>query len=314
MVQLTMQIREKPVRRRSAIILMAGSLAACAQAPESSGTVVGVSLLTRQDAFYRELERGLKEQAAKRGLTLRIDAGEFDLARQQSQLENYTVQKVAAIIVCPTDSQGIGPGITKANQANIPVFTADIRAKDAQVIAHIASDNLAGGKLAGEYLAKRLGKKGRVAIIDQPYIQSVIERVQGFESAIRAYPDIQIVARLNGDGVRDKSLKATEDLLQAQKSLDAIFCINDETALGAVAAIEAAGRKQIIVVGYDASPEARTLIASGTSALQADVAQDPYLIGQQTINTVADHLAGKKVPALIPVPVQLIDKANAKSG
>jgi ribose transport system substrate-binding protein len=213
---------------------------------------------------------------------------------------------VAAIVVCPTDSQGIGPAIGRANRANIPVFTADIRARDAKVVSHIASDNVAGGRLAGEYLAKRLGNRGRVAIIDQPYIQSVIERVQGFEEALRSRPGLQVVARLNGDGVRDRSLKAAEDLLQAQRNLDAIFAVNDETALGALSAIEASGRSGILVVGYDASPEARKLIESGGSSLVADIAQDPYRIGVRTIDAVADHLAGKPVPSVIPVPVQLV--------
>lgn len=283
----------------------------CAQTAER--TVVGVSLLTRQDSFYRDLEKGLRDEAAKRGLDLRVDAGEFDLARQQSQLENYTVQKVAAIVVCPADSQGISPAIARANAAGIPVFTADIRANDSQVVAHIASDNVAGGRLAGEYIAKKLNGKGQVAVIDQPTIQSVIERVQGFESALSKYPNITLVARLNGDGVRDRSLKATEDLLQSRPNLDAVFAINDESALGAVAAIEAAGRKGIIVVGYDASEEARTLISKGTSPLTADVAQDPYQIGKQTIDTIARHLAKDSVPAIIPVQVQMVDTASLKA-
>ncbi|AGY59444.1 periplasmic binding protein/LacI transcriptional regulator [Gloeobacter kilaueensis JS1] len=287
--------------------------AGCGQGGSQSGNepVVGVSLLTRQDAFYRELERGLREEAARQKLTLRLDAGEFDLARQQSQLENYTVQKVAAIVVCPTDSQGIGPAIARANQAKIPVFTADIRAKDGQVVSHIASDNKAGGRLAGEYIARRLTGKGWVAIIDQPYIQSVIERVEGFEQALKAYPGIRIVARLTGDGVRDRSLKATEDLLQAQRKLDAVFAINDESAFGVLSALEAAGRKNVFVVGYDASEEARNLINKGDSPLVADVAQDPYQIGQRTIQAVSDYLAKKPVPPLIPVPVKLVERSTA---
>lgn len=297
------------VLRRPLIAMMILALGACAQTPDNNQPVVGVSLLTRQDAFYRELERGLREEAAKQKLTLRLDAGEFDLARQQGQLENYTAQKVAAIVVCPTDSQGIGPAIERANQARIPVFTADIRARDARVVSHIASDNLAGGRLAAEFIARRLGGKGSVAIINQPYIQSVIERVEGFEAALKKAPNLQIVARLNGDGVRDRSLKATEDLLQSRPRLDAVFAINDESAFGAVSAIEAAGRKGIIVVGYDASQEAREQLARD-SPLKADVAQDPYRIGTETMAAVARHLKGEPVQALIPVPVTLVESGK----
>ncbi len=117
---------------------------------------VGVSLLTREDDFYRELEAGLKEEAAKNNLELIVQAGDKDLAKQQSQIDNFIIQKVDAIIVCPTDTQGIAPAIERANKANIPVFTADIAAGGGRVVSHIASNNLEGGKLAAEYIAKAL--------------------------------------------------------------------------------------------------------------------------------------------------------------
>src|SRR3712207_6196812 len=117
---------------------------------------IGVTLLTREHEFYRELEAGLRDAAAKAGYELIITSGDFDLAKQQSQIENFIVQRVDAIVLCPADSKGIGPAIDQANEAGIPVFTADIAAQGGRVVSHIASDNLEGGRMAAAYIARAL--------------------------------------------------------------------------------------------------------------------------------------------------------------
>jgi len=272
--------------------------------------IIGVSLLTKEHVFYRDLEKGLREAARKNGFELIINSGDWDLAKHQAQIENYIVQKVDAIIVCPVDSKGIGPAIQKANAAGIPVFTADIKAEGGRIVSQIASDNLAGGRLAAQYLSKLLGGKGEVAIIDQPITQSVIDRVRGFMEELSKFPEIRVVARPSGDGVRDKAMKAAEDLLQGFPNLAGVFGINDDSALGALAAVEAAGKKGIVIVGYDGIPEARQAILRG-SALKADVVQYPLEIGSVTIETIARYLAGESVPADIPVKVGIVDAANA---
>jgi len=293
----------------SAFLCLTFALAAagCSQ-PGSGRKVIGVTLLTKEHVFYRDLESGLKEAADQKGYDLLITSGDWDLAKQQGQIENFIVQKVAAIIVCPVNSKGIGPAIEKASQAGIPVFTADIKADSGPVVSHVASDNFLGGKLAGEYMAKALGGKGKVAVIDQPIVESTIQRVRGFEDVIKQHPEMQIVAKPNGDGVRDKAMKAAEDLLQGFPDLQGIFGINDDSALGALSAIESAGRKGITVMGFDAIPEARAAILRD-SALKADVVQNPKVIGQTTIETIDRHLKGETVPAVIPVEVRVVDRA-----
>ncbi len=268
---------------------------------------IGVSLLTRGHIFYRDLEEGLNEAAARHGFKLLVTAAEFDLGKQTAQVEDFVARHVDAIVVCPVDSRGVGPAIRKANAANIPVFTADIAAQEGEVVSHVASDNVAGGRLAGEFLAKRLGGKGRVAIIDQPAITSVLDRVQGFREAIAAHPGIAIVADVNGQGVRDKALEAASDVLQAHPDLDGIFGINDDSALGALDAARQFKREKVIVVGYDATPPAADAIRKGTQ-LVADVVQDPQRIGATTIDRIADHVAGRAVPKVVPVPVGIVDR------
>ena len=157
----------------------------CGKKEEVKSTkTIGVTLLTRAHVFYKDLEEGLKTEAAKNGYELIVTAGDFDLGKQSNQIEDFITRKVDAIIVCPVDSRGVGPAIKKANDAKIPVFTADIASQEGEIVSHIASDNVAGGKLAGEYLTKVLHGKGKVAIIGQPTETSVLDRTQGFKEVI----------------------------------------------------------------------------------------------------------------------------------
>jgi ribose transport system substrate-binding protein len=297
--------------KKLGFLALAVLLLASACARQSGQKTIGVSLLTKEHVFYRDLEKALRETADRHNFRLIVNSGDWDLAKHQAQIENYIVQKVDAIIVCPCDSKGIGPAIQKANSAGIPVFTADIRAEGGEIVSQIASDNVAGGRIAAQYLGRLLNGRGEVAIIDQPVTQSVIDRVKGFQEEMVKYPDIRIVARPSGDGVRDKAMKAAEDLLQGFPNLSGIFGINDDSALGALAAVEASGRKNIVIVGFDGIPEARQAILRG-SALKADVVQYPEEIGRVTIETIAKHLSGNPVPRDIPVKVGIVDSSNAR--
>ncbi|MCP9494888.1 MAG: substrate-binding domain-containing protein [Pyrinomonadaceae bacterium MAG19_C2-C3] len=272
----------------------------------SGGKRIGVTLLTREHEFYRQLEAGLRDAANKQGYDLIVTSGDFDLAKQQSQIENFVVQGVDAIVVCPADSKGIAPAIERANEANIPVFTADISAQGGQVVSHIASDNLAGGRLAADYIARALNGQGTVGIIGQPEVQSGLDRETGFKEEMTKHPGIRIVSVLNGGGVRDRALKAADDMLQGNPELKAIFGINDDSALGALSAAEARNRSDMIIVGYDATPEAVEAIERG-GALKADVAQQPRDIGAKTIEAIATHFGGGQVPKIITVPVKIVD-------
>jgi ribose transport system substrate-binding protein len=280
----------------------------CAKKEESKSTkTIGVTLLTRAHVFYKDLEEGLKTEAAKNGYELIVTAGDFDLGKQSNQIEDFITRKVDAIIVCPVDSRGVGPAIKKANDAKIPVFTADIASQEGEIVSHIASDNVAGGKLAGEYLAKVLNGKGKVAIIGQPTVTSVLDRTQGFKDAISKYPDIKIVADLNAEGVRDKAMQITSDVLQAHPDLDGIFGINDDSALGALDAVMQYKRLNVKIVGYDATPPARDAILKDTP-LKADVIQNPKKIGETTIQKIKEFFSEAQVPKIVPVEVGIVDK------
>lgn len=277
----------------------------------AGGKRIGVTLLTREHEFYKDLEAGLKEAADRAGYQLTVTSGDFDLAKQQSQIENFIVQRVDAIVVCPADSKGIGPAIERANQAGIPVFTADIAAQGGQVVSHVASDNLAGGRLAADFIAKALNGQGEVGIIGQQEVQSGLDRELGFKEEMKKYPGIRVAAVLNGGGVRDKALKAAEDMLQGNPNLKGIFGINDDSALGALSAAEARSRNDLVIVGYDAIPEAVKAIQRG-SALKADVAQQPRDLGAKTVEVIGKHFAGGPVEKNISVPVKIVDANSLK--
>jgi ribose transport system substrate-binding protein len=300
-------------RWRLGVLGIAALSAACAH-QKHVRPQIGVTLLTEAHVFYQNLKAGMQQAADSLGVDLHVVAGEWDLARQTGQVQNFITQGMDAIVVAPVNSSGIVSAIEDANRAKIPVFTADISADGGQVVAHIASDNKQGGRLLGAYVAQRLGGGGNVAILDQPTVASVRDRVAGFVEALAAFPNIRILARPAVErGLRDVAKQKMDNLLTTDQHIDAVFGTNDDCALGALAAIQAAGTKNIFVVGYDAIPEARTEIASGT-ALVADAVQDPVTIGRRTIEAVVARLHGQPVPANIPVPVSIVtrDSLTAK--
>ena len=225
---------------------------------------IGVTLLTRQDDFYRSLEAGLQEAAAAKGYKLIVTSGDFDLAKQQSQIDNFLVQ------------------------------------------------NVAGGRLAAEFIAKAIGDSGEVGIVTQPELQSTEDREQGFKEAMKAHPKVKIVAAITGAGTRDRSLKAADDMLQAHPSIAAIFAINEESGLGVLSSAQSHMKTKLVIVGYDATPEGQKAILDGTP-LKADVAQQPKEIGARTIDAIASYFAGTSPAATVAVPVRIVDADSVRA-
>lgn len=281
----------------------------------ASGKTIGVSIQNREAQFYQDMESGMKSEAAKYGYALVVVDASRDNTKQQSQVEDFISQKVAAIVLTPYDSQAIGSAIAEANKAGIPVFTADIAStsKDGAVVSHIASDNVQGGGQAAKLMCAAIpGKAGTVAIIDEPEVTSVQDRVKGFRAGLASgCPNVKVVADIDGGGERAKANNSMEDILQSHKDIKGVFGINDDSALGAAKAVEAAGLKgKVIVIGYDATPEARTAIKNGS--MYGDAIQHPDQIGAKTIDAINAYFSGTKPPAKIAVPVGTFTAADAK--
>lgn len=272
----------------------------------SARKVVGVTLLTQTHAFFKELEDGLREEAKARDLDLVVVACEMDPAKQAAQIEDFVAQRVSAILAAPCDSNAIVPQLARPERAGIPVFTVDIAARGGRIVSHVASDNVQGGRLAADALARFIGGQGKVLIIDHPTVASVQDRVKGFEEGMQKYPGVTIIGRPSADGQRARAMALMEDMLQAHRDLKGVFGINDDSALGALAVLDAAGRTDVVVVGYDATPEAQAAIRKG-GPLKADVVQYPKKIGRTAIEMIARHLAGETVPPIVSVEVGTVD-------
>ena len=308
----------KPITRRRFAIATSAALVSVPSllAADRPKTVIGISVLTLTNPFFKDMADAMTAEAKIHGMTTLVTSGEFDPAKQRNQVIDFIVRKVDAIILCPCDSKAIGTSIVDANKAGIPVFTADIAslAKEGKVAGHVATDNFGGGKLAAVALIEALGGKGKVAILDHPEVESVILRTQGFNDELARQKrekgvSMTVVATLPGGAAKDRSMKATEDLLQSHPDLDGIFAINDPSALGAVAALEKAGKlAKIKVVGFDGMPEGRSAIKAGK--IHADPVQFPDDIGKTAVRNIVRYLAGDDVPKETLIPTKLYRQAD----
>lgn len=269
-------------------------------------TTVGLALSTLNNPFFVDLRDGAQAEAGTARVALTVLDAQNDPAKQTSEIEDLIAKKVGVVIINPTDSDAIVPTVKKLNAAKIPVVTVDRAANGGVVAAHIASDNVAGGRIAADYVAKRLHGKGNVVMLEGIAGSSAArDRGRGFREGIARYPGIKLVASQTADFDRAKGLSVMENILQAQKKIDAVFAQNDEMALGAVQAIEAAHRqKEEFVVGFDAIADALKAIKEGKMA--ATVAQQPKVMGRLAVQAAATILKGGKVAKFTPVPLKLI--------
>jgi len=300
-------------------LIFSMALASCDRHKNKTATtdkpkpLIGVSLLTLTNPFFKEMGDTMREEGQKRGYEVVITSGEFDPAKQRDQVKDFLVRKASAIILTPCDSKSVGTAVIEANSAGVPVFTADIAsmAPGAKVICHVATDNYEGGKVAGRAMVELLNGKGKVAILDHPEVESVLMRTKGFGEEVAKAPGIQIVAKLPGGGARDKSFAAAQDILQAHPDLDAIFAINDPSALGAIAAIEKAAKTgKIKVIGFDGQPEAKKAVKDGK--MYATVLQHPRQIATSTIEMIDKYMSGEQVPPQNLIPTALYRQADAQ--
>jgi ribose transport system substrate-binding protein len=268
---------------------------------------IGLSISTLNNPFFVSLKEGAEKEAKAQGADIITVDSQNDSAKQVSDIEDLIQKGVNVLIVNPTDSDAVKAAIESANNANIPVITVDRSANGGTVVSHIASDNVAGGKMAGEFILEKLGKKGKIVELEGiPGSSAARERGEGFHKAIDGVAGIKVVAKQAADFDRAKGLSVMENILQANKDIQAVFAHNDEMALGALQAIEAAGLKNVIVVGFDATDDAVKAVNDGKMA--ATVAQKPAEIGKKGVETAMNVYMKKSVDKFIPVQLDLIKK------
>ena len=271
--------------------------------------------------FFNIIGDTLKTEAAKHGYEVVVVDGADKAETQDKQIDDFITQKVKAIVVSPCSSKDVGASIRKANKAGIPVFTVDLACTDetAEIVSHVETDNYGGGKLAGNAMIKALGKDGgKVLILHFKTADSCVQRVAGFTEVIdthnKALEDgaskIEIVQTLPSEGKQLPSKKSTEDFVQGNKDLRAIFAINDPAALGAYTALKQVGmEKQVTIVGFDGEQAGKQAIKDGK--IFADPVQYPDRMAQITIKSIIDYIDGKKPEKLIKIPAELYYKEDA---
>lgn len=283
----------------------------------TSRGMIGASLLTLENPFFKVIGDNLTTEAAKHGYSTLVVSADNDVAKQSNQVKDFIVKKCAAIVLSPADSKSIVPIIQEANAAGIPVFTVDIPCNepDVKIVTQIATDNFGGGKEAAHAMIEALGPEGgKVGILDLKQVESCILRVKGFKEVIdqhntSAASKIEIVSELDGGGAKDKGYKAAEDMLQAHPEMRGIFAINDPSALGARAALEKAGRAdQVKTVGFDGQPEGKQAIKDGK--IYADPIQFPDRMGTEIAQAIVRHFKGEDLPPQILIPTQLYRRAD----
>lgn len=267
---------------------------------------IGLVVPTMTNEFFVDLKASAQAYAEEKGIDLIALDSNDDSAKEASNVEDLITKDVQLVLLTPVDSDAVVNAVESLNAADIPVITLDRMASGGEVVTHIASDNVEGGKLAGEYIAEQLGGQGNVVELEGKVGTSAArDRSEGFNAAI-ADTQIKVVAKQTANFEKAEGLTVMENILQAQPDVEAVFAANDEMALGAMEACQAAGKGDILIVGFDASADAVQAVEDGKMA--ATVAQLPEQIAQYGLDTALQVLKGESVESAIGVPLELVKK------
>ncbi|OOF83534.1 D-ribose ABC transporter substrate-binding protein RbsB [Rodentibacter ratti] len=291
----------KKLTALTSAVLLGLSLSGTASAQDT----IALAVSTLDNPFFVTLKDGAQKKADELGYKLVVLDSQNDPAKELANVEDLTVRGAKVLLINPTDSEAVGNAVAIANRNNIPVITLDRGAAKGNVVSHIASDNVAGGKMAGDFIAQKLGNGAKVIQLEGIAGTSAArERGEGFKQAIETHK-FNVLASQPADFDRTKGLNVTENLLASKAEVQAIFAQNDEMALGALRAVNAANKK-VLIVGFDGTDDGVKAVKSGK--LAATIAQQPDVIGSLGVATADKILKGEKVDAKIPVDLKVISE------
>jgi ribose transport system substrate-binding protein len=262
--------------------------------------------------FWQALKEGVESRAAENGVTVDViplptNAGVSD---QVAQMEDAVTQGYDGIILGTIDAAGIVPGIEAANAAGIPVLAVDTAPAGGELISLVQTDNVAASRLAGEYLNEVLGGQGKILNLQGDMAnQTAQARNEGLHAALDGVEGITIIDQ-SAHWRQEEGLSITENILTSDPDLNAIFAANDPPALGALQALKSAGRDDVIIVGFDAIPDAVEAVKNGE--MEATVAQFPRVMGVVGVDLMVRHLNGEDVPAQVDSGAMLVTQENAE--
>ena len=275
--------------------------------------VVCVTVGDLGNPFFVQIAHGAEAAAKKINPSVKFqsESSNYDVNNQTNQMDNFISSGANLILLNAADSKGIAPAVLRAKAAGVTVVAVDVGAEGG-VDATVTSNNKQAGQLDGKFVADRLKGKGQIVIVNGPPVTAVTDRVAGFLEEIKKSPDIKILSQdQNAGGSRDGGLRVMTDLLTAFPKIDAVFAINDPTAIGCDLAAKQAQRKNFFIVGVDGAPDVVPSLKDKDSLIAASAAQDPYTMAGKAVDIGYDIMNGKK-PAqeLTLIPVDLITKDN----
>jgi ribose transport system substrate-binding protein len=296
------------------IALVVFGLAACSENASNDGGddtyKVGLAMNTLNNPFFVTLKEGAEETAASEGIDLEITDSQGDPAKQMTDVENLLQGNLDLLILNPVDSDAAAQAVLLANEQGVPVITVDRQASGGKVLAHIGFDALKSGNISANFLDEALGGKGKVVELQGILGTNVgRDRSQGFNDHMATVPGIEIIAQQSANFDRGEALSVMEDILQANSEIDAVYAANDEMVMGALSAIEAAGRlDEMVVIGTDAIDPALEAIRAGK--LEATIAEPPFFLGRDAIHTAIKILNGEEVDEMITLENKLVTEEN----
>jgi ribose transport system substrate-binding protein len=290
--------------KKLAVWVSAAAITASFSANVLAKDTIALVVSTLNNPFFVSMKDGAQKEADKLGYNLVVLDSQNNPAKELANVQDLTVRGTKLMLINPTDSDAVGNAVAMANQAKIPVITLDRQASKGEVASHVASDNAFGGKMAGDYIAKKVGENAKVIELEGIAGTSVArERGKGFAQAAEKH-HFTILASQPADFDRTKGLNVMQNLLTAHPDVQAVFAQNDEMALGALRALQTAGKTDVLVVGFDGTEDGIKAVNSGK--MGATVAQRPDQIGVIGVQTADKVLKGEKVPAVIPVDLKLV--------
>ncbi len=290
----------KKIATLLSVVALSATISANALAKESIALVIS----TLNNPFFVTMKDSAQKEADKLGYDLVVLDSMDNPAKELANVQDLTVKGTRLMLINPTDSDAVGNAVLMANKAKIPVVTLDRVANKGEVVSHVASDNRLGGKMAGDYIAEKVGNDAKVIQLEGIAGTSASrERGEGFKQAVDAHK-LNILASQPADFDRTKGLNVMQNLLTANPSVQAVFAQNDEMALGALRALQTAGRTDVLVVGFDGTNDGIKAVNRGV--LSATIAQRPDQIGIIGIQTADKILKGEKVDPTIPVELELV--------
>ena len=307
-------LRPRMIRIKSAVLAAAlaipALLALVPSAPAQQKTTIGVSLAQDDNPFYIAMLRGIRARAQELGWDVATVSANEDKLRQINGVQDLVARGVKGVLISPIDAVGVNAAYDAAAAAKIPIVSVARGSASPNQTIHVAMDEKQIGRDIAEWTAKRLDGKGKVALLMGPSGAPTFRNLgDGYAEMMAKHPGIQIVIKHDGPLTRERGVKQAEDALVAHPDLAAIYTANDDVALGAMQAVNAANRKgKTLVTGMNGVPPALRAVKEENLAMTVEL--NPVEWGRLGIDVLATYLKGEKVDPRVFIKHILIDGAN----